>query len=416
MNVPLARVARLLFAIVPPLVLVAMPDRSCAQQSRLIQAIGTAPQETRAAEPPSPADIQAAIDRGIEFLVRDQNADGSWGSATRTKGLNIYAPVPGAHHAFRTATTSLCIAALIEADAPTEAAQQSLRRGEDWLMEQLPRLRRATPDALYNVWGHAYSIQALVRMLGRQPDDPARRERLLELIEEQVDLLVRYESIDGGWGYYDFGAQTQRPNSLSTSFTSATTLIALYEAQQAGVAPPERIVERAVASINRQQKPDYSYLYGEYLRFSPMMPINRPGGSLGRSQACNVALRLWDADAIGDEVIRQWLRRLFDRNLWLDIGRKRPVPHEAWFQIAGYFYYYGHYYAALAIEQLPAGERAEFQSHLAATLVPLQERDGSWWDYPLYDYHQPYGTSFAVMSLVCCLPHQDTAAAPSHER
>ena len=31
-----------------------------------------------------------------------------------------------------------------------------------------------------------------------------------------------------------------------------------------------------------------------------------------------------------------------------------------------------------------------------------QEKDGSWWDYPLYDYHQPYGTAFALMTLARC--------------
>ena len=62
-------------------------------------------------EPAGSETIRRAIDRGVRFLIEDQNKNGSWGSATRTKGLNIYAPVPGAHHAFRAATTSLCIAA-----------------------------------------------------------------------------------------------------------------------------------------------------------------------------------------------------------------------------------------------------------------------------------------------------------------
>jgi hypothetical protein len=39
---------------------------------------------------------------------------------------------------------------------------------------------------------------------------------------------------------------------------------------------------------------------------------------------------------------------------------------------------------------------------LAHVLLPLQERDGSWWDYPFYNYHQQYGTAMAVMSLVRC--------------
>ena len=158
-----------------------------------------------------------------------------------------------------------------------------------------------------------------------------------------------------------------------------------------------------MANILRQRNPDYSYIYGEYLRYQPRRPINRPGGSLGRSQACNLAMRLWGDKTVTDEVLKTWLDRLFARNGWLDIGRKRPIPHEAWFGVAGYFFYYGHYYAALCIEQLPADERAHFQDHLAAILLKLQEKDGSWWDYPLYNYHQQYGTALTLMALERCL-------------
>jgi len=63
---------------------------------------------------PAEAEIRSSIDRGVAFLIGKQNKNGSWGSPTRTKSLNIYAPVPGAHHAFRAACTSLCISALLE--------------------------------------------------------------------------------------------------------------------------------------------------------------------------------------------------------------------------------------------------------------------------------------------------------------
>ncbi|MGI9471882.1 MAG: hypothetical protein ACR2NZ_10140, partial [Rubripirellula sp.] len=169
---------------------------------------------------PTEDEIRAAIDRGVKFLLEDQNPNGSWGSATRTKGLNIFAPVPGAHHAFRAATTSLCISALIELDSEDPAVIASLDHSEAWLLEHLQRLRRATGQAIYNVWGHAYSIQALVRMHQRHDDDPKMQARIVELIESQFDMLTRYESVDGGWGYYDFRYQAQRPTSDSISFVN----------------------------------------------------------------------------------------------------------------------------------------------------------------------------------------------------
>jgi hypothetical protein len=353
-------------------------------------------------DPPKPERLAEAIQRGVAFLVQDQNADGSWGSAEKTKGLNIYAPVPGAHHAFRTAVTALCLAALIEVSDDSDAVRKAIERGEAWLCDFSPRLRRATPDTLYNIWGHAYAIQALVRMHGRVPADGARREKIEKLLREQIDFLIRYESVDGGWGYYDFRIGSQRPATDSTSFQTAAILVAFHEAKQIGIDPPDQLLQRSIDSIIRQRKPDFSYLYGEYLKWSPMHPINRPGGSLGRSQCCNVALRLWKDAKITDAVLITWLDRLISRNLWLDMGRKRPIPHESHFMVAGYFFYYGHYYAALCIEQLPPEQRPFYQSHLTHLLLPLQEDDGSWWDYPLYNYHQQYGTAFALMSLKRC--------------
>jgi hypothetical protein len=111
---------------------------------------------------------------------------------------------------------------------------------------------------------------------------------------------------------------------------------------------------------------------------------------------------LWGDKRITDEVLTTWLDRLIARNLWLDMARKRPIPHESHFLVAGYFYYFGHYYAARCIDELPGAERPFYQDHLAHLLLPLQEKDGSWWDYPLYNYHQQYGTAFALMSLKRC--------------
>lgn len=351
---------------------------------------------------PSSAELESAITRGVDFLLADQNPNGSWGNATNTKDLNIYAPVPGAHDAFRTAVTAMSIMTLIESGDQREEVLQSLERAEAWFLENLPDVRRATPDAMYNVWTHCYSIPALVRMYARIPDDAERRVRIKELIDLQFDRLTAYESIDGGWGYYDFRYGTKQPTSSSISFVNAAVLVAFEEARQAGFDPPQRLVDRAVAAIHRQQLPDGSYLYGEYLHWQPRLDVNRPGGSLGRSQACNLALRLWGDEEITDQIVIDWLDRLIARNGWLDIGRKRPIPHEAWFQVAGYFYYFGHYYAALLLDELPEEKRDGYRAHLARLMLDRQERDGSWWDYPLYDYHQPYGTSFAVMTLLRC--------------
>lgn len=359
--------------------------------------------------PPAQSEVKASIARGVRFLLDDQRPEGAWGSAEQTKGLNIYAPVPGAHQAFKTAVTGLVVMALVDA-YPTldEAMQQevaaSLDRAQEWMLKNAGQVRRAEMDAIYNTWGHSYGLQGFARLYSRTPKDNTEiRAQLFDAMELQVEKLDRYEYLNGGWGYYDFDAHTQVPGSSPNSFTTATALVALKEARELGVDVPQTMVDKAIASVERQRNPDFTYAYGEYLMMRPRYPINRPGGSLGRSQACNYALAVWDQPEVTDEVIKTWLNRLYARNGWLSIGRKRPVPHESYFQVAGYFYYYGHFYAALSIDLLPADERPYFQDHLAHILMPLQEKDGSWWDYPFYNYHQQYGTAMTVVSLVRCL-------------
>ena len=209
-------------------------------------AFGAEPKPPR---PISEAELEKSIQRGVRFLLKDQNKDGSWGTAQRTKDLNIYAPVPGSHQAFRSAVTAMCVSALLETGAVDRDAEAAaaVDRGGDWLLQNLPNLRRADTVAIYNVWSHGYGIHALVDMLRRAAQDPKRTEEIKECLATQIDLLRRYESVDGGWGYYDFKVGSQRPASDSTSFVSATVLIAFHEARELGIEIPQDLSRRAIA-------------------------------------------------------------------------------------------------------------------------------------------------------------------------
>ena len=374
----------------------------------------SAPEITEPIDGPSSSEIEASIEKGVKFLLGAQNPDGSFGSHVSSRPGEIFAPLPGSHHAFRAATTSLAVSALVETRGDAKAAAASIDAAEQWMLKNFKRVKRAQGDTIYNVWAHAFGIQALVRLRGRKGITEQRIAQIDELLNLQVKRLVEFESVDGGWGYYDFNAQGAKPTSSSISFVNGTVLVAFKEAADVGIDIPQKIVDRAVASIKRQQKPDFTYLYGEYLKRTPMRGINRPGGSLGRSQVCNLGLRLWEGDEqITDNVLKAWLYRLYLRNGWLDIGRKRPIPHEAWMQVAGYFYYYGHYYAGLCIDQLQPEDRAEYQAMLAKILIKHQEPNGCWWDYTLYSYYKEYGTAFALMSMQRCLEAEKKATDES---
>ena len=56
------------------------------------------------------------------------------------------------------------ISALIEIKSNDQNFTECINKGQNYLLEKLPELKRASPLALYNVWSHCYGLQALHRM------------------------------------------------------------------------------------------------------------------------------------------------------------------------------------------------------------------------------------------------------------
>src|SRR4051794_26916831 len=99
--------------------------------------------------------IQRAIDRGVEFLVKSQQPDGSWGTGLVTRGFEVYSMVPGSLDAFRVGTTALCVMALREVgekEAHDRGVQYLINHGE---------ARRDDAELIYNTWAHTYALHAL---------------------------------------------------------------------------------------------------------------------------------------------------------------------------------------------------------------------------------------------------------------
>lgn len=334
-------------------------------------------------------DLEDAVEEGVEYLVRTQSPDGSWGRGRETTGRDVMASVPGSHDAFRVGVTALCVQALREAGERRASA-----RGLRYLAE-FDGPRRATRAEIYNVWAHLYALETLAQAWAADKVEAYRAAA-----ERHLKRLETYETFVGGWNYYDFVYGTQKPSMEPVSMGTAAALVALHVARKAGLAVPEPLVTRALARLREMKNPDGSFLYGSDFRYMPNHLANRDKGSLGRTQSCYYALHLWKDGKVGEAEIREGLERLFREHRFIEIGRKRPMPHEAWYFTAGYYYYFGHYYAAKLIESLP--DKRGYRAQLASYVLPHQEPDGSWWDFHLYDYGKPWGTAFAIMTLLRC--------------
>ena len=352
----------------------------------------------------SQGELEASIERGAKHLVNSQRKNGGWGGPQWTGGVDSD-PVPGSFRSFDVAVTAMCLEALIEV-ADSEQVQQANEKAYQFLMSRTDKIKRAGPGDLPSVWAHCYCIQTFSKLYARETS-VQKKDELKNAIKTHMKGLVRWQSIHGGWFYY--GSGMSKPINPSCSFVNAAVLVALKRAKDIGIEFDKKTLNKAIRATQMMRKPDSSYLY------SARMPsdmrgaareINRPAGSLGRSQACNIALRFWDDPNITDDVVRIWLNRLISRHGWLDMGRKKPIPHESFAAVAGYFYYFGVYYGTVNLEVLNGEERAFYQHHLARLIMDRQEKEGSWFDYPLYSYHKPYGTAFAMLALQRCRTSQ----------
>jgi hypothetical protein len=348
--------------------------------------------------PAAKVTVDEAIRSGVEFLVSNQNPDGSFGKPTSGRSWEVSAAVPGGHLAFKSATTSLCWMGLADAPHQTDASKTAQVRALAWLVKHA-RVKRAHGGELYNIWALGYGLRAITQAIATKAPG-ATDEELRAAAADLVKALGIYQSPEGGFGYYDFATEAYRP-SWSTSFTTATCLYSLHRAQDVGIAVPPKMIAKARENLLVCRRPDGSYLYGSYFKYAPNASINRAAGSSLRTQSCNLSLFL-----TGGPVDRDWLVRGLDdlvkQHRFAVAGVRRPIPHESHYAVSGYFYLYGQQYAALVLDQLGAAERKRYAGKIAEFTLKARQPDGSFWDYPLYGYHKFYGTGYALIALSRC--------------
>ncbi len=354
------------------------------------------------------ARAREARDGALEWLVETQNADGSWGLRTLAgvvegfwKSETLYA--------WQVAAVAIGSMAL---DTGPAAGDMRLarRRSLGWLTETPLPLRPDDWDTDHH-WAALYGFVAMVRA---SADGGLMEGELGRAItrrgQEFYAMLERGQSVNGGWAYYDGGATEDVPITVvptwDTSFCTALVLPALLAApEEWGVAG--RRVARAISYLRRCALPGgaYSYDLTAVPALQGFLDINCTQGSLARTQVANWALVLAGDRTVTPDVLRGGLDDFFKHHVYLDIAHQRPIPHEAWFDNSGYFYYFGHYYAALVIELLPEQERAAYHARLRPHLLRYQNERGWACDFNHTDSLRLSSTAFLALALTAGLEH-----------
>ncbi len=158
----------------------------------------------------------AAIEKGLRFLERVQNEDGSWGRENRI------------------AMTAFCtIAFMVGGYFPGEEPYGScLESAVDCLLKEGRQGMAGYMGT--NMYAHGLATLALSEVWGQTSRDDEVREAL----KKAVQVILRSQSIAGGWRYDPY------PSGADVSVT-AMQLVALASARQAGILVPNSTVDRA---------------------------------------------------------------------------------------------------------------------------------------------------------------------------
>jgi hypothetical protein len=346
----------------------------------------------------SPAAAKAAVDKALDFFVRTQNHDGSWGSKSCDTTLEMTFSIE-THYAWAVAAHALAVMTLREAEETPER-RAALDKAVRWLVDCRMTQRGSNWDN-DAVWGWIYGAVASVELAQdpRYANDEWRGP-VHARGREFVGWLAKNQEPLGGFGYYDDPPYTRRPK-WSTSFSTAAVVPALDLAVDLGWLPTAEASQRAADYVRMCRLPNGAFAYDltPVPRLSGGEHINNVKGSLGRIQACNWALRSAGDETATDDRIRTGLAQFFEHHRFLHVARMRPIPHEAYYANAGYFFFFGHYYCGKTIELLPESEREPWRERLREKILQTQRADGTYCDFLDSSYMIVSSTAFATLAL-----------------
>ncbi|MCJ8331907.1 MAG: terpene cyclase/mutase family protein [Lentisphaeria bacterium] len=174
-------------------------------------------------------EAENAITKGLSWLKRNQNEDGSFGQKYKI-----------------TYTSVALMAFMVQGHVPDEGIYgKNMDRCISYLIRRARKHNGYFADETSNLlYQHSYATLALAEAWGH-----SKRSDIGPVLKRAVNILFRSQSRDGGWHY--------QPNSGSGSDISCTVAAvqALASAGEAGIRIPESVINRAKRCVRRYQNP-----------------------------------------------------------------------------------------------------------------------------------------------------------------
>ncbi|MFM7074865.1 MAG: prenyltransferase/squalene oxidase repeat-containing protein [Planctomycetaceae bacterium] len=273
--------------------------------------------------------VEAAVDRGLEYLAVKQDPGGSWQH--------------GMSQQPNTGINALCLLAFMgRGHVPGRGPyKETVGRALDALVAaQQPDglVVRSGGNSHGPMYEHALATLALIEASGWRSDAAMR-----DCCRRAVEVILGAQNAEGGWRYQP------RPSDADLSVT-VMQVVALRAAQNARLAVPEETLEQAIRYVKRCARPDGGFSY-------------QPGQGAKDAQSAAGALCLQLLGTFDDPDVARALEAL----------QKRAYKPEM-----DQYFHYMNYYAMQAHFQ--AGEQAWSTWHprVRDLLLESQAADGSW--------------------------------------
>jgi hypothetical protein len=319
-----------------------------------------------AAAPPVPEAVGTAREKGLDWLTKNQAADGSWG---KTHSIAV--------------TSFACLTYLSAADEPfTDDRGKALVKGLNFLLAQQKDGQFPQQGHTW-IHGQGFATLALSEAYGRslfcktKPD--LDRKKVKAVVAAAVAIIAKNQGEAGGW-WYTPGVKDQHEGS-----TTVCAVQAVVSAGNYGIAIDEKVLDRGFDYLKKCQIKDGGFVYklGDQ--------VSMKEGTAG------------DVATLG-------LMQKFDFPVMIK-GYQFLVKITPAAISAERFPYYGHFYGCMGMQLLgqeykdDKAFREGTKAYVAGVqkdLLAWQQKDGTWPAKGFFaaDVDGPgYATAFATMAL-----------------
>ena len=303
--------------------------------------------------------INSVVGKGLDYLARTQNANGSW---TCQIGYKLNDTYRGEENDNVGVTAIAGIAFLAQGSVPGKGKYgANVEKAVQFVLSCARETDGYITKHGTRMYEHGFAMLFLAEVYGM-----TRREDVKSRLRSSTQLIVNSQHHEGGWRY--------QPSSLDADISVTVTILqALRACRNAGIAVPKEVIDKAVSYV----KKSYVALPGTMGAFNYQLT---PPSRISFALASAGVTALMSAGEYNTLEIQRGINYIL-KNL--------PTAY------GDYHYYYGHYYAVQSLFQAGGKNWEQYFSRVRNEIIVYQQSEGYWMD----DVGPVYATAMACLIL-----------------